>query len=418
MGENDERIDLLERLVQHARDHRAGTTSTTARAATPTTSAAASRTRASSTSTTARTAARARSRATRRSPPGPAGWRGPCSATPSSWSSSHASDAALEASAAGSDHASAGSRPRDLRLLHRRHAAADGIPYWDTGAPGLAHLGDWRDRPADPFNEHEPVDSSAAAIAAQGLLRLGPGSTARTGRSATSQAGLTVARDAARGALPGDRPARTRGCCCTPSTTGRTAGTTSPPGAEGPSGESSMWGDYHLRELALYVGSGWPGRALPTRSSEADASVSAALVTGASRGHRPGHRPRPGARRLRRGGELRVATSPPPRTPPPRSRSSASGPLSSGRTSATPRTGQRLVHESYEAFGGIDLLVNNAGVAPAVRADLLEATEESFDRLVAHQPQGPVLPHPAGRPRMIEQAEADARRRRSSRSRR
>src|SRR5438477_1321387 len=53
------------------------------------------------------------------------------------------------------------------------HTPPDGVPYWDTGAPGLAHLGDWRARPADPFNPHEPVDSSAAAIGAQGLLRLG-----------------------------------------------------------------------------------------------------------------------------------------------------------------------------------------------------------------------------------------------------
>src|SRR5438067_6034146 len=52
-------------------------------------------------------------------------------------------------------------------------AAADGVPYWDTGAPGLADLGDWGARPADPFNNLEPVDSSAAIIAAQGLLRLG-----------------------------------------------------------------------------------------------------------------------------------------------------------------------------------------------------------------------------------------------------
>ncbi len=34
-------------------------------------------------------------------------------------------------------------------------------------------LGDWTSRDADPFNPHEPVDSSAAAIAAQGLIRLG-----------------------------------------------------------------------------------------------------------------------------------------------------------------------------------------------------------------------------------------------------
>src|SRR3954447_21971437 len=33
--------------------------------------------------------------------------------------------------------------------------AADGIPYWDAGAPGLAAMPDWRERPADPFNPHE-----------------------------------------------------------------------------------------------------------------------------------------------------------------------------------------------------------------------------------------------------------------------
>ncbi len=49
----------------------------------------------------------------------------------------------------------------------------DGIPYWDTGAPNLHRLGDWALRPSDPFNDYEPVDSSAAAIAAQGLLRYG-----------------------------------------------------------------------------------------------------------------------------------------------------------------------------------------------------------------------------------------------------
>ncbi len=54
-----------------------------------------------------------------------------------------------------------------------QHSPSDGIPYWDTGAPGLAKMGDYLARPADPMNPHEPVDSSAAAIGAQGLLRLG-----------------------------------------------------------------------------------------------------------------------------------------------------------------------------------------------------------------------------------------------------
>ena len=55
----------------------------------------------------------------------------------------------------------------------------DGVPYWDTGAPDLYKLGDYLNKPADPFNDFEPVDSSAAPIAAQGLLRLGRHSSAK-----------------------------------------------------------------------------------------------------------------------------------------------------------------------------------------------------------------------------------------------
>jgi NAD(P)-dependent dehydrogenase (short-subunit alcohol dehydrogenase family) len=50
---------------------------------------------------------------------------------------------------------------------------------------------------------------------------------------------------------------------------------------------------------------------------------------------------------------------------------------------------ERLVTETTRHFGRIDLLVNNAGVAPKVRADLLEAGEESFDRLYAINLKGP-----------------------------
>jgi 3-oxoacyl-[acyl-carrier protein] reductase len=56
-------------------------------------------------------------------------------------------------------------------------------------------------------------------------------------------------------------------------------------------------------------------------------------------------------------------------------------------SSAEDRAG--LVAKTLEAFGRVDLLVNNAGVAPNVRADLLECGEESFDRLFNINLKGP-----------------------------
>lgn len=54
------------------------------------------------------------------------------------------------------------------------HSCRDGVPMWDTGAPNLHRLPkNYLDKNSDPFNGHEPVDSSAAAIAAQGFVRLG-----------------------------------------------------------------------------------------------------------------------------------------------------------------------------------------------------------------------------------------------------
>jgi 3-oxoacyl-[acyl-carrier protein] reductase len=50
---------------------------------------------------------------------------------------------------------------------------------------------------------------------------------------------------------------------------------------------------------------------------------------------------------------------------------------------------RRLVDEALAAFGRIDLLVNNAGIAPDVRADILDAGEESFDRLIGVNLKGP-----------------------------
>jgi hypothetical protein len=134
-------------------------------------------------------------------------------------------------------------------------ACADGIPYWDTGAPGLASLGEWGSRSADPFNDREPVDSSAAAIAAQGLLRLGHLLQNR-GEDGTryTQAGLLVVETL----LDEGRPYISRD----PNHQGLLLHSVYhwpngwdyvPAGAKTPRGESSQWGDYHVREAALYV---------------------------------------------------------------------------------------------------------------------------------------------------------------------
>lgn len=66
---------------------------------------------------------------------------------------------------------------------------------------------------------------------------------------------------------------------------------------------------------------------------------------------------------------------------------------------------QRLVDEAYAAFGRVDLWVNNAGVAPTRRADILEADEESFDRLININLKGPYFLTQQVARRMIEQIE-------------
>jgi unsaturated chondroitin disaccharide hydrolase len=133
--------------------------------------------------------------------------------------------------------------------------AADGVPYWDTGAPGLAALGDWGSRPADPFNDHEPVDSSAAAIAAQGLLRLGRLLSVRghEGRR-YEQAGLHVLDTLFDSAGPYLASNTAHEGLLLHSVYHRPNGWDHvPAGSRIPRGESSQWGDYHAREAALYV---------------------------------------------------------------------------------------------------------------------------------------------------------------------
>ncbi|MDQ3012116.1 MAG: 3-ketoacyl-ACP reductase [Acidobacteriota bacterium] len=66
----------------------------------------------------------------------------------------------------------------------------------------------------------------------------------------------------------------------------------------------------------------------------------------------------------------------------------------------------QLVQEVMNAYGRIDLLVNNAGVAPNVRADLLEAGEESFDRMININLKGPYFLTQAVAHQMIHQVQS------------
>ena len=132
---------------------------------------------------------------------------------------------------------------------------ADGIPYWDTGAPGLSAMPGYLDRAADPFNPHEPVDSSAAAIAGQGLFRLSRLLTlsgdSEAGRR-YEKAGLTLARSLFREPYL-SRDKEHQGLLLH-AVYHRPQGWDHRPDASGvPRGESCMWGDYHLMELAVYL---------------------------------------------------------------------------------------------------------------------------------------------------------------------
>lgn len=149
------------------------------------------------------------------------------------------------------------------RFLAAARATADfylantptcGVPYWDTGAPGLARMGDFLDRPAEPYNEHEPVDSSAAAISAQGLIRLGMYLRGQDSAAADRYlaAGLTVARTLFDEPYLSTDPAH-EGLLLHVIYHRPNGWDHVPAGRRIPCGESAMWGDYHLRELALMI---------------------------------------------------------------------------------------------------------------------------------------------------------------------
>ena len=159
--------------------------------------------------------------------------------------------------------------PADLSRLRRvfREAAiatadfylenccTDGIAMWDTGAPNLHRLGDYQNRNSDPFNEWEPVDSSAAAIAAQGLLRLGNYLRAETKRPRSADyrgAALTISdtlfAEPYLSTKTNHQGLILHSIYHRPNGWDHVA-----KGQRIPNGESSLWGDYHARELALLI---------------------------------------------------------------------------------------------------------------------------------------------------------------------
>ena len=131
----------------------------------------------------------------------------------------------------------------------------DGIPYWDTGAPNLYKLGNYLEQPANPVNDFEPVDSSAAAIGAQGLLRLGKYLTDKGNTEDGKKywnAGLTVVNTSL------DEPYLStnenhQGLLLHSIYHQPNGWDYVPKGSKIANGESSMWGDYHIREVCFYL---------------------------------------------------------------------------------------------------------------------------------------------------------------------
>ncbi len=130
----------------------------------------------------------------------------------------------------------------------------DGIPYWDTGAPKLHKMGDYLNRPSDPFNEFEPIDSSAACITAQGLIRIGNWlkSSDPTRAEKYQKAAFQIAE-----ALFSEPYLSTdtthQGLILHSIYHEPNAWDYAPEPGKVAHGESSMWGDYHARELALLL---------------------------------------------------------------------------------------------------------------------------------------------------------------------
>ncbi|HIG54654.1 MAG TPA: glycosyl hydrolase [Candidatus Handelsmanbacteria bacterium] len=139
--------------------------------------------------------------------------------------------------------------------FHIENSFADGIPFWDTGAPGVASFGKITNKPSDPYNDIEPLDSSAAAISAQGYLRLGNYLLAKGDKSKGGRyraAAFTIAKALlAEPYLSTDR--KHQGITLHAIYHRPNNWDYIPKGRKIPCGESAMWGDYHTMELMSLI---------------------------------------------------------------------------------------------------------------------------------------------------------------------
>jgi hypothetical protein len=138
--------------------------------------------------------------------------------------------------------------------FYLENTPTDGIPYWDTGAPRLHELGDYLNRPSDPYNGLEPVDSSAACITAQGLIRIGNflQKTDPDRSVKYLQAGIHIAANLFQAPYLSTEE-KHQGLILHAIYHQPNGWDYQPEPGKPPYGESCMWGDYHARELALLL---------------------------------------------------------------------------------------------------------------------------------------------------------------------
>lgn len=138
---------------------------------------------------------------------------------------------------------------REVCDYYISHTPQDGIPYWDTGGPHMHLIKNAVGRPADPFNPYEPVDSSAAAIAAQALLRFGRylGDSGEEYLRAGLQIVERLASDDYLSLSAEHEGLLLHAVYHYPNGWDYAVNADLPP-----RGESCMWGDYHLLEAAMW----------------------------------------------------------------------------------------------------------------------------------------------------------------------